>query len=113
MRLPPEFDLKSERLICRVKVLTKTDCAAFRDPRTGKHTSRFYNYFSKQFVGNYKNWGSAQPAKDWCMGAFKGTYDLIGGLTEMGLVASCGGGFPQTWGMAYQWFFLGLNNPKV
>ena len=35
MRLPPEFDLKSELLSGRVEVLTKTDCAVFRDSRTG------------------------------------------------------------------------------
>ena len=40
--------------------------------------------------------------------SFKGAYDLIAGLMEMGLVASFGGDFPQTWGMVYQWVSLGL-----
>ena len=58
MRLSPEFDLKSELLSCRVKVLTKTDRAAFRDSRTGKHTSCFYNYLPKQFPGIIRIWSS-------------------------------------------------------
>ena len=53
MRLSPEFDLKSELLRCRAKALAKTDCAALRDSRAGKRTSRFYNYPPRQFVGNY------------------------------------------------------------
>ena len=97
-RLPPEFDLKSELLIGRAKVLTKTDCAALRYSRTGKHTSRFYNFPTNQFVGNYKNLAAAQPAKDWRIGSFKGAYDLIDGLMEMGLVASRGGGSPKLGG---------------
>ena len=71
MRLSPEFGPKSELPSGRSKVLTKTDCAVVRDSRTGKHTSRLYNYFSKQFVGNYKNWAIAQPVKDWRLGSFK------------------------------------------
>ena len=112
MRLSPEFDLTSELLRGRSKDLTKTDCAAFRDPRTGEHTSRFYNYFAKQFFGRYKNWGFAQPAKDWCLGSFKGAYDIIEGLVEMGQVSSCGEGFPQTWGVVCQWFLLGLGQSE-
>ena len=98
MRLSPGFDLKSELLSGRVEVLTKTDCVVFRDSRTGKHTSRFYNFQPKQFVGNYKNPVFAQPVKDGRLGSFKGAYDLIEGLMEMGIVASFGDGLPQTWG---------------
>ena len=99
MLLSPGFDLKSELLRCRVQVLTKTDCAVFRDSRTVKHTSCFYNYSTKQFVGNYKNRVFAQPAKEWCIWSFKGDCDLIDGLMEMGRVASFGGGFPPKLGV--------------
>ena len=54
-RLPPEFDLKEELLIGRVKVATKTDCLACHDKESSKHTSRFYNWFSKQMGVNYEN----------------------------------------------------------
>ena len=107
-RLPPEFDLKSELLIGRAKVLTKTDCAVFRDSRTGKRTPCCYNYSPRQFVCNYKNWVFAQPVNDWCLGSFKGAYDLLGNLMGMRLVSSSGDGFPQTCGTAYQWPYPGL-----
>ena len=42
--LCPEFDLKSELRNGRVKALTKKDCLVWRDSRTTKHTSCFYNY---------------------------------------------------------------------
>ena len=35
IRMSPEFDLKSELSRGRVEVLTKTDCAALRDPERG------------------------------------------------------------------------------
>ena len=68
LRLSPEFDLKSELAHGRVKALTKTDCTVWHDSRTSKHTSCFYNYLPKQFVGDYKNWVSAQPVEDWSTG---------------------------------------------
>ena len=64
-----EFDLKSELLGGRAKTLTETDFLVWRDSRTTKNTPCFYNNPPpNQYVGNYKNWAYAQPAKDWSMG---------------------------------------------
>ena len=106
MRLSPEFDLKSELLSCLSKVLTKTDCAAFRDSRTVGHTSRFYNYHPEKFVGNFKIGPSHNRSKIGFHALLNGLTTLLG-VMELGLAASFGGGFPHTWGMVYHWFFLG------
>ena len=77
MLLSPEFDLKSELSSGRANVLTKPDCAAFRDPRTVKNTSCFYNYSPKQFSGDCENLACAQPANDWCLVSWKGLTTLL------------------------------------
>ena len=66
----------------------------------------FYNYLSGQFVGNYKNWVFAQHVKDWGLLASKSAYDFLERLMEMSLVSDVGGEFSQSWGTAYQWYFL-------
>ena len=90
LRLCPEFDHKSELLRGRVKALTKTDRLVWRDSRTTKRTSCFYNYLPNQYVGNYENRVFAQPVKDWSIGSYKSASGYLEGLMEMGLVSDVG-----------------------
>ena len=69
--LSPEFDPESELANGRVKALTKTDCLVWRDSRTSKQTSCFYNYLSERFVGNYRIGSSHNPSKIGLWGLIK------------------------------------------
>ena len=111
--LSPEFDLKSELLSGRAKVLIKTDGAAFRDPETTKHTDCIYNYSPNQYVGNYKNWAFAQPVKDWCLVSYKGAYDNLEGLMEMGMLTPRWGVLPQQRGAIYQRIYICLKRLRI
>ena len=55
-RPSPEFNLKEELLIGRVKVSTKTEFPEWNSKGSSKNTPRFYNYPPPQLVGNYENW---------------------------------------------------------
>ena len=107
-RLPAEFGLKEELLSGRVKVLTKTDRLARHDKEASKHTSRFYNWFSRQMVGNYENWVFAQPAKYRFLVSYKSAYDNLDSLMEMVWQTYVGGDLPLLWGPVYQWYCMGL-----
>ena len=98
MRLSPEFDLKSELLSGRVRVLTKTDCAGWRDYRAGKHKSCFYNYHRGNLSGIIKIWSSRDRSRIGVYALLKSPSDLLGNLMEMGLAAPSGGGFPPNLG---------------
>ena len=107
-RLSAEFDLKDELLSGRVNVLTKTDCLSHQDKEPSKHTSCFYNWFSKQMIGNYENWVFAQPVKDRCLVSYKSVYDILNSLMGMGLVNVCRCDLPPLWGPVYPRYSLGL-----
>ena len=81
--MPPEFDLREELLSARVKVLTKTDRLAPQDKKAATKTSCFYNWPSKQMIGNYENWVFAQPVEDWCLVSYKSLCESLGNLMCM------------------------------
>ena len=63
-RQSPDFSIREELLIGRVKVLTETDRPEWHNKEASKHTSYFYNTFSLQLVGNYASWAFSHPVKD-------------------------------------------------
>ena len=78
--LSMDFDLKEWLLKGTVEALAKTEPAVYRDSHLGKHTSCWYNSFSKHLVGNYENWVFAQAVKDWCVGSYKAIFDNLKAL---------------------------------
>ena len=85
-RPSPDFDLKGELLSGSVKVLTETDCPELHNKEEFKHTSCFYNYFSRRLVGNYENCVFAQHVNDRCLVSYKSAYGNLISLMGMGLV---------------------------
>ena len=68
-----------------IKDLTKTDSCVWRDSNIAKNTSYRYNYFSKQYVGNYRNWVFAQQAEVWPISSYKANFDLSQQLAKESL----------------------------
>ena len=104
--LSMDFDLKNWLLEGKIKALTKTDSCVYRDLCINKHTSCWYNSFSKQYVGNYENWVFAQPVKGWCVSSYKAIFDNLEQISEMGIAGKGAEDFSDSWGTAYNWFYL-------
>ena len=68
-----------------VEALTKTDSCARHDRNIDKNTFCWYNYFSKQYVVNYRNWVFARSVKDWSVSSYKAAFDILHRLAKEGL----------------------------
>ena len=75
--LSSDFDLKGWLLKGKIKALTKTDACVYHDSDINKHSSFWYNSFSKNLAGNYENRAYAQAVKDWCVGSYKTISDNL------------------------------------
>ena len=103
-----DFDLKEWLSKGTAKALTKTETAVYHDSHLGKHTSCWYNSFSKHLVGNYENWVFAQAAKDWCVGSYKTIFDTLKTLEKMNLLKDVKEGLSNEWRTVYFWFRVDL-----
>ena len=106
--MSPESELKDELRSGRVKVLADTDRLEWHGAEASMHTSCFYNYFSKQLVGNYENLVFAQPVGEWCLVSYKSDYGNLNCLMGMDMANVGRGDLPNLWGPDYQRYYLGL-----
>ena len=96
----------------KIKALTKTEPAVYQDPGLDKHTSCWYNSFSKHLVGNYENWVFAQVVKDWCVGSYKTIFDTLKTLGGLNLLKDVKEGLSNEWGAVYYWPHVDLKEPE-
>ena len=101
-------DLKKWLLGGEIKALAKTDFCVYRDALLGKHTSCWYNSFSKMYVGDYANWVFSQPDKDWRVSSYKAVFGTLHGRDKTNLTANVKDGLTDSWWAVYFWFFSTL-----
>ena len=107
-----DFDLKEWLLKGKAKALTKTETCVYHDKDLDKHTSCWYNSFSKHLVGNYENWVYAQAVKDWCVGSYKTIFDTLKTLDGLNLLKDVKEGLSNEWGTVYFWFHVDLTESE-
>ena len=111
--LPPgDIDLKTNLSEGEIKALTKTDCTAWRDSRVGKHTSRWYNFISEKYVGNYRNLVFAQPAKDWEIRSYKADSTYFNFSRKRVFWVEISGDLSDSWVAVYKYYFLALKESR-
>lgn len=77
-----DFDFKANLLEGEIEALSKTDSFVWNDSKLSKHTSCWYNFTPKQYVGNYRNWVFSQQVKDGSISSYKANYDSLSHLSE-------------------------------
>ena len=104
--LSENFDLETLLLEWGIKAIAQTDSCAWRDSNIDKNTSWRYNYFSIQYVGNYRNWVFAQQVNGWSISSYKANFDLSQQLEkESLLLVNASGNLPKSLGAVYNWCF--------
>ena len=111
-RTSNDFDFRRELLEGRAELLTKADRLPTYCTEASKRTSYFYNQFSGKLVGNYENRAESHPVKEWRLTTFKFIIDTYEILSNEGIAEVAWGDLPTTWGKVYNWFHVGIKDPR-
>ena len=85
-----DLDLETLLLEGKIEALARTDSCVWHDSNIDKNTSWRYNYFSKQYVGNYRNWVFARQVKDWAISSYKASFDILQELAKESFLVNIG-----------------------
>ena len=110
--MPKDSDMWKELFKGRAGVLTKTDWLSWACDPASKNTPYLYNKCSSHLVGNYENWVSAQPMRDWRLTTFDTVADTCEIPIDEGISQVACGDLPRAWGDVYPWFYMGLENSE-